>query len=269
MSIPENTAPPAGTGTPRTCLVVRGGWDGHQPVEATDMFLPYLRQQGFEVRIEDSPAIYADAEYMATVDLIVQCTTMSTIERPQFEGLRAAIEAGTGMAGWHGGIADSYRSESDYLTLIGGQFGCHPGKHPDERIGEQSDNYVPHTVNMLPVAAEHPITAGISDFDLVTEQYWVLADDYIDVLATTTQKVREWDPWHREITSPAVWTRQWGKGRIFVATPGHRVEVLEDDNVRTLIERGMVWAARGSELPYGDHGRSGPAAGRGGAEGTR
>src|SRR5690625_6654186 len=64
MSIPETTAPPAGTGTPRTCLVVRGGWDGHQPVEATDMFLPYLRQQGFEVRIEDSPAIYADAEYI-------------------------------------------------------------------------------------------------------------------------------------------------------------------------------------------------------------
>lgn len=56
--------------------------------------------------------------------------TMSTIERPQFEGLRTAIENGTGMAGWHGGIADSYRNESDYLTLIGGQFGCHPGKRP-------------------------------------------------------------------------------------------------------------------------------------------
>src|SRR5699024_10039714 len=151
----------------------------------------------------------------------------------------------------------------------GGQFGCHPGKHPDERTGEQSDNYVPHTVNMLPEAAEHPITAGISDFDLVTEQYWVLADDYIDVLATTTQKVREWDPWHRESNSPAVWARQWGKGRIFVGTPGHRVEVFEDENVRTLIERGMVWAARGSELPYGDHGPSAAAAGRGGGEGTR
>ena len=33
---------------------------------------------------------------------------------------------------------------------------------------------------------EHPITAGIEDFDLVTEQYWVLHDDLIDVLATTT-----------------------------------------------------------------------------------
>src|SRR5699024_1086183 len=263
MTVQSTTPPADATGTSRVALVVRGGWDGHQPVEATDMFIPFLERSGFSVRIEDSPAIYADAEYMATVDLIVQCNTMSTIERAQFEGLRAAIEAGTGMAGWHGGIADSYRNESDYLTLIGGQFGCHPGKHPDERTGEQSDNYVPHTVNMLPEAASHPITTGISDFDLVTEQYWVLADDYIDVLATTTQKVREWDPWHREITSPAIWTRQWGKGRIFVATPGRRVEVLEDPNVRTVIERGMLWAARGSGQPYGDHG------GRGAEEATR
>jgi type 1 glutamine amidotransferase len=130
------------------------------------------------------------------------------------------VKNGTGLAGWHGGIADSYRNTSDYLHLIGGQFACHPRKHPDECIGEQSDNYVPYTVNMLPPAAERPTTKGIRDFDLVTEQYWVLSDDYIDVLATTTQKVREWDPWNREVTSPAVWTRQWGKGRIFVATPG-------------------------------------------------
>ena len=128
------------------------------------------------------------------MDLIVQCMTMSTIERDEFDGLRAAVEAGTGLAGWHGGIADSYRNTSDYLHLIGGQFACHPGKHPAERIGEQSDNYVRYRVNMLPAAADHPITAGIGDFDLVTEQYWVLTDDYIDVLATTTQPVREVGP---------------------------------------------------------------------------
>ena len=98
---------------------------------------------------------------MAATDLIVQCMTMSTIEKGQFEGLRAAIEAGTGFAGWHGGIADSYRNSSDYLHLVGGQFACHPGKHPDERVGEQSDNYVPYRIEMLPAAADHPVTAGI------------------------------------------------------------------------------------------------------------
>ena len=105
---------------------------------------------------EESPKVYADAAYMAGVDLIMQCMTMTTIERDEFEGLRAAVENGTGLAGWHGGIADSYRNSSDYLHPIGGQFACHPGKHPDERIGEQSDNYVPYTVNMLPAAAHHP-----------------------------------------------------------------------------------------------------------------
>lgn len=232
------------TATPKTALVVRGGWDGHQPVEATELFIPHLKDHGYTVRVEESPKIYADADYMAQVDLIMQCNTMNTIEPAEFEGLRASVEAGTGLAGWHGGIADSYRNNADYLHLIGGQFACHPGKHPSERTGEQSDNYRPYTVNMLPAAAAHPITLGLTDFDLVTEQYWVLTDDYIDVLATTTQAVRDWDPWNRPVTSPAIWTRQWGKGRIFVCTPGHHVDTLEDPNVRTIIERGLLWASR-------------------------
>jgi type 1 glutamine amidotransferase len=228
----------------KRALVVRGGWDGHQPVEATDLFIPHLRANGYSVGIEDSPKVYADADFMRSVDLVVQCMTMATIGREELEGLRGAIAAGTGMAGWHGGIADSYRNSSDYLHLIGGQFACHPGKHPDERIGAQSDNYVPYRINMLPSAADHPITRGIGDFDLVTEQYWVLSDDYIDPLATTTQAVRDWDPWIRPVCSPAIWTRHWGKGRIFVCTPGHRVEILKVPQVRTIIERGMLWASR-------------------------
>jgi len=228
----------------RLALVVRGGWEGHAPVQATDMFIPFLKDNGFDVRVEDSPAPYADAGFMATVDLVVQCYTMGTIEQAELAGLAAAIEAGTGMAGWHGGIADSFRNSSDYLHLIGGQFACHPGKHPDDRVEGEDDNFVPYTVNMLPAAADHPITQGIEDFDLRTEQYWVLSDEYVDVLATTTQQVREGDPWQREVTSPAIWTRQWGAGRIFVTTPGHSLDVLENESVRAIVERGMLWAGR-------------------------
>ena len=214
------------------------------PVEATDSFLPFLAAQGFDVRVEDSPAVYADAAVMAATNLVLQCVTMSSIEKDEFEGLRTAVEAGTGLAGWHGGIADSYRNTASYLHLVGGQFAEHPGKHPDERHGDASDNYVPYRVELTDAGREHPITAGVEDFDLTTEQYWVLADDYIDVLATTTQAVRAWDPWTRPVTSPAVWTRQWGRGRIFVCTPGHSMDVLDDPTVRGIIERGLLWAAR-------------------------
>ncbi len=231
--------------TQRQALVVRGGWFGHQPVEATELFIPFLKDNGFTVRVEDSPEPYAEGGYMARVDLIVQCMTMSTIEKPQLAGLIAAVEGGAGFAGWHGGIADSYRSSSDYLQLVGGQFATHAARcGPAERTGEQSDNYVRHTIEMTAAGREHEITAGIGDFELETEQYWVLTDDYNDVLATTTTATRPWGAWHRPITAPAVWTRQWGDGRIFVATPGHRVEILEDPNVRTIVERGLLWAAR-------------------------
>ena len=228
----------------KTALVVRGGWDGHQPVEATELFIPHLERNGYEVRIEDSPKIYADAEYMAGVDLVMQAMTMSTIEADELAGLRAAVEAGTGLAGWHGGIADSYRNSADYLQLIGGQFACHPAKHADERTGEQSDYYIPYRVNVTPAGREHPITAGIEDFDLVTEQDWGLSDDLIDVPATTTVQARDLAPWQRPIVSPAIWTRQWGQGRVFGSAPGRRVEVLEDPNVRTMSERGLLWASR-------------------------
>jgi len=232
------------TSTQKKALVVRGGWDGHQPVEATQMFIPHLEANGFEVIVHEGASIYADAATMAATDLIVQCNTMTTIGKDEIAGLRTAVEAGTGLAGWHGGIADSYRDCADYLQLIGGQFAHHPGVHPSEATGEQSDNYLPYRIDVLPEAADHPIMRGIDSFDVVTEQYWVLSDDYIDTLATTTLPAREWDPWNRPITSPAVWTRQWGDGRIFVSTAGHNVSVLENTTVRTIIERGLLWASR-------------------------
>jgi type 1 glutamine amidotransferase len=99
-------------------LIVRGGWDGHRPVESTELFVPFLRDNGFEVRIEESPAVYADAASMAETDLIVQCVTMSEITAEQVAGLQGAVAAGTGLTGWHGGIADSYRASADYLHLV-------------------------------------------------------------------------------------------------------------------------------------------------------
>jgi len=99
-------------------------------------------------------------------------------------------------------------------------------------------------VHITEAGHEHPITQGIEDFDLVTEQYWVLSDEYNDVLATTTQEARDFDAWNRPVTAPAIWTRQWGQGRVFVSAPGHRLEVVGSQPLRTIIERGLLWASR-------------------------
>ena len=230
----------------RRALVTRGGWEGHSPVEATDLFIPFLEKEGFDVRAESSLDAYADADAMAQTDLVVQCWTMGEISEEQLAGLTTAVRNGTGLAGWHGGIADSFRNSSDYLHLIGGQFATHPSKPADQCATPptQENNYLPYSVQIRAEAADHPITTGIDDFELETEQYWVLSDHYNDVLATTTHPAREDQPWSREVTCPAVWTREWGQGRIFVATPGHQPDILEHPSVRTIVERGLLWASR-------------------------
>lgn len=229
----------------KKALIVRGGWDGHQPVETTESVKPFLREHGYEVQTEESNAVYADPHTMDEVDLIVQVNTMNTIGENEVAGLIRSVRQGTGLAGWHGGIADSYRDSADYLQLVGGQFAHHPAKAaPEDLPHDQTDNYVRYTVEISPAFADHPIVAGLGAFELETEQYWVLSDSYNDVLATTTLPSRPFDPWRRPVTVPAVWTRQWGSGRVFVCTAGHALEVLDNPNVRTIVERGMLWATR-------------------------
>lgn len=214
----------------RRALVVRGGWDGHAPEEAAELFVPFLREHDFDVVVEGSLEAYADADLMGATDLVVQCWTMGDILADELRGLRSAVAAGTGFAGWHGGIVDSFRIATDYLQLVGAQFAAHPG-----------GTLVEHTIN---VTGDHPIVEGVHDFTLRSEQYWLLTDPLNDVLATTTITPGPDDPWHAPVTSPAVWTRRWGAGRVFVCAPGHQLADLEVPAVRTIIERGLLWASR-------------------------
>ena len=225
-------------------LVVRGGWQGHHPVEATELFIPFLVEHGYDVRVEESPEVYADAGVMGGIDLVMQSVSMGEATPEAIAGLRAAVAAGTGLTGWHGGIADSFRASSDYLQLVGGQFATHPSKEPGAVVGDESDNFLPHVIELTDLGRAHEVLAGLDDFALETEQYWVLHDDLNDVHATTRHPARSDQPWHRPVVSPAIWARQWGAGRVFVSTPGHSLDVLSHPTVRTVIERGALWATR-------------------------
>ena len=216
----------------RRALVVRGGWEGHSPTEATERFIPFLKDNDFSVEVSESLDVYLDAEQLSETDLIVQCWTMGQITDEQVQGLAAAVQAGTGLAGWHGGICDSFRASAEYLQLVGGQFATHP------------DGVKEHEIVIAPDRADHPIVSGLTRWTQTTEQYWVLADGLNDVLAISRHSATDHTPWRADYVSPAVWTRQWGRGRVFVSTIGHFPTDLDVPPVRTLTERGLLWASR-------------------------
>ena len=209
-------------------LVVRGGWEGHQPVACTELFRDFLRSSGFTLTVADSLDVYADPDALRGLDLIVQCWTRGELTPEQETGLLDCVRGGTGFAGWHGGVVASF-PQTGYQYLTGGRFLCHPG------------GFVDYTVD---VVADHSIVDGIGRFSVHTEQYFCHVDPTLTVLATTTFTGAHGAPETAGAVMPVVWTKPYGKGRVFVSTLGHAPADLEVPETRTITERGLLWAAR-------------------------
>jgi len=216
----------------KKALFVWGGWEGHEPKKCVDIFAPWLEQQGFEVEISHTLDSYLDVDKLKSLDLIVQVFTMSTITREQERGLLEAVKSGVGLAGWHGGLADAFRSNTEYQFMVGGQWVAHPG------------GIIDYEVNIID--REDPITAGLSDFKMNSEQYYMHVDPIIEVLATTTFSA-EHAPWIEGVVMPVIWKKMYGKGRIFYTSLGHLARDFDVPEARTIVQRGMLWAARSLE----------------------
>ncbi|MHC4562168.1 MAG: ThuA domain-containing protein [Planctomycetota bacterium] len=206
-------------------LILWGGWDGHEPGPVADVLESELKAKGLEVVKENSLDPLTDAKLMKTVDVVSPCWTMGEMSDEQWSGLDAAVQAGTGIAGLHGGMGDAFRGNLTYQMMVGGQFVDHPG------------GIITYRVNV--VDRTHPVTAGMEDFDYESEQYYMLVNPANRVLATTAISMDG-------CTMPTVWTKNWGKGRVFYSALGHVAQELKDyPDVLAMTVRGLIWAAHG------------------------
>ena len=213
----------------KSALMVWGGWAGHEPKQCVEVFAPLLLQKGFEVEISDNLNVYLNTEKMQRLSLVVPCRTMDTITHDQEKGLLDAIRSGVGIAGWHGGMGDSFRNNTDYQWMVGGQWVSHPDGVCDYEV-----NITNHS---------DPITVGISDFKMHSEQYYMHVDPSNEVLATTTFHSPA-APLIDGCVMPVLWKRMWGQGRVFYSSLGHVAKDFDVVEARELLVRGMVWAAR-------------------------
>ncbi len=213
----------------KSALMVHGGWQGHEPRQCVEVFAPFLRVQGYEVEIADTLDVYLDEAKMAALSLIVPVWTMGTIAREQEKGLLKAVRSGVGIAGWHGGMADAFRNNTEYQFMVGGQWVAHPGGIIDYEV-----RIVNH---------DDPITAGLRDFKMRSEQYYLHVDPSNEVLATTTFS-GEHAPWIEGCVMPVVWKRRWGQGRVFYCSLGHVARDFDVPEAREIVQRGLLWASR-------------------------
>jgi len=215
-------------------LIVYGGWDGHEPGKYVGILYPWLLSEGAVADTCSSLKIYTDKEYMKTVDLLIQVFTMMEITDAQEEGLLEAVRNGMGVAGWHGGLADAFRNNPAYQYMVGGQWVAHPG------------GVIDYTVNISD--KNDPVTRGLSDFKMHSEQYYMHVDPNVKVLATTTFSGDN-DFWSDGCTMPVAWKKMYGKGRVFYTSLGQVAADMEVPEALEIIKRGIRWSAESKYEP--------------------
>lgn len=209
-------------------LLVFGGWEGHEPEQCAALLLPWLTSEGARVDTFRNLDIYCDKSYMQEVDLIIQIFTMSDITQEQEKGLLDAVSKGAGIAGWHGGLGDAFRQNTEYQFMVGGQWVAHPG------------GIIDYTVNITD--QQDPVTRGLKDFSMHSEQYYMHVDPNVKVLATT-KFTGEHAGWIDGCVIPVIWKKTYGKGRVFYSSLGH---VAADFGVYEALEtlkRGIQWSS--------------------------
>jgi len=207
----------------RKALFVWGGWDGHTPRKCVDLFAPWLAEQGFDVEIADTLDVFADDEKLKCLNLVVPVWTMGELTPEQEETLCQAVARGVGLAGWHAGLADAFRSNTEFQFMAGGQFVSHPG------------GILP-AWNVKITNREHEITKDVADFTMRdTERYYLHIDPSNEVLATT--------PIADGFDMPVIWTRNWGRGRVAYNSIGHTCKDFEVPEAKLLVQRSLLWAA--------------------------
>ncbi|MEH7380451.1 ThuA domain-containing protein [Bacillus sp. JJ1533] len=219
----------------KKALIVWGGWDGHEPEQVAHIFKNILEDENFDVVVSNSLDTYADSEKLQSLDLLVPHWTMGEIEKNYVLSISQAVASGVGLAGCHGGMCDSFRNNVDWQFITGGNWVAHPG-----------NDGVEYMVNMK--HSSSPLLEGLTDFKVVSEQYYLHVDPAVEVLATTRFPVVDGPhATNKAVDMPVVWTKRWGQGRVFYSSLGHRASIIEMPEVSLIMRRGFLWAAEGKQ----------------------
>ncbi len=216
----------------RRALITWGGWPGHEPDKVAELFAKDLRDGGFEVEVTDTLDCFDDKAALEGLALIVPIWTMSTVEKERTQNVADAVAAGVGLAGCHGGMCDAFCNVVLWQFMTGAQWVAHPG-----------NDGVAYRVRITDPS--NPLVAGIGDFDVKTEQYYLHVDPAVKVHAVTDFPIIDGPhAANGPVAMPVGFTKMWGKGRVYYNALGHQANVIDHGPAREMIRRGMLWAAR-------------------------
>ncbi len=220
----------------RKALIVQGGWQGHEPVQVSEVFCRVLRAEGFDVTISDTLDSLLDLEVLKQLHLLVPAWTMGTISKEQSANASLAVASGS-----------AWRLSRRHVRLV--PPGHHLAVYDRRPVGG------PSRQRRHAVPGQHPVViqsdhGGYRDFEVKSEQYYVHVDPAVEVLASTLFPNPAAVGFHSSnplCAVPVVWTKRWGHGRVFYNSLGHHADIFDASEPIELMRRGFLWAADGKD----------------------
>ncbi|WP_247002369.1 ThuA domain-containing protein [Halosolutus gelatinilyticus] len=172
-----------------------------------------------------------DLSDLSDYDLLIDYLTDSDLTAEQLEGLLAFVRRGGGYLGVHCAADLHSTAPSDPDDLIDTR--SEPIAELEALLGGRFVGHPEQTTFGVEIVTEHPVTAGVDDFEVFDEPYRVAVDEEVTVLA-------EMD--HPDLRSyPVAWVRLNGDGRVCYVSLGHTDESLRHDGTRRLLRNAVSW----------------------------
>jgi type 1 glutamine amidotransferase len=215
-------------------VIVNGDDVHHDLIAAATVFQQIGTEAGFVTRRAAGTHRFVEPRpETAENDVYLLYTSGGAFATEQQQALAEAVRAGKGLVGVHGANIMGARGDDvdpadrPLFTLLGNRYLSHgPGHHE----GRQT----------IEIVADHPVTAGLTDFTLHDEHYeFAFADDDVTVLAQR----------HRAdgAVIPVVYAREVGAGRVVYLALGHDMRSWGEPPVRTLVMQALRWASGRSD----------------------
>lgn len=148
------------------------------------------------------------------IDAVIFANTTGMLPLPDRDGFIKWIQNGHGFIAMHSG-SDTFHQFPGYIEMLQGEFQTHRAQVPaDLKAGD----------------SKHPANAGIGDrWDIKQEEMYLIKNQ-------NPEKVRSiWFLRHdpnfldQKGVFPVSWVREYGDGRVFYTSLGHREDLWSDD----------------------------------------
>jgi len=200
-------------------------------------------RENFHAMLEKLPISYDHVEHpnahqklkadkIAEYDVVLLYDMPKNIAPEAQQDFIAMLNKGKGLVVLHHAFC-SYDSWPEYVKIVGGRY----HHYPWIKDGAEQKPSTFHHDTKLSVRVEdekHPITKGITDFDIIDEAY-----GGTEILSTVQPLLSTNSPFNGPLVC---WTNTYGKSRVVALTLGHDIQAWENPAFIKVLSQAIVWA---------------------------